>query len=138
MACSFLADTMTSARGLVIDVDRRDACKSIAKLASMVEQVTGISISVAEKQPSTIDEESSVNRSQAQTSSDKNGEESAAAAADAAMFKCRVWHAALLDIGLSSECDRSSSEYYERYPEQDPGTMALAGWFHARFAVDCL
>ncbi|KAJ1998434.1 hypothetical protein H4R26_005460, partial [Coemansia thaxteri] len=138
MACSFLADTMTSARGLVIDVDRRDACKSIAKLASMVEQVTGISISVAEKQPSTIDEESSVNRSQAQTSSDKNGEESAAAAADAATFKCRVWHAALLDVGLSSECDRSPSEYYERYPEQDPGTMALAGWFHARFAVDRL
>ncbi|KAJ1669574.1 hypothetical protein GGF38_002156, partial [Coemansia sp. RSA 25] len=124
MCCSFLTDTSIGARGLVVDTEQQTARKSMLDLVGIVGRVpsTGSSRTIAEGDRAKPE--------------DGGGHESTPLAASSSDLDWREWQSNLANIGISPEGARQPSEYYELYPELVPGTVALAGWFHARFALD--
>ncbi|KAJ2581979.1 hypothetical protein GGH95_001787, partial [Coemansia sp. RSA 1836] len=124
MCCSFLTDTSIGARGLVVDTEQQTARKSMLDLVGIVGRVssTGSSRTIAEGDRAKPE--------------DGGDHESTPLAASSSDLDWREWQSNLANIGISPEGARQPSEYYELYPELVPGTVALAGWFHARFALD--
>ncbi|KAJ2814808.1 hypothetical protein FBU31_007157, partial [Coemansia sp. 'formosensis'] len=114
LCCAFLADSLTGARGLAGDAEQQDARRSIRELAAVVSQVPGPASDSAAPDHVVVVE----------------------AGEAVAEPEWREWRRSLGGIGVAPEGARLPSEYYELYPELEPGAMALEGWFHARYAVD--
>ncbi|KAJ2063864.1 translation machinery-associated protein 20, partial [Coemansia sp. S2] len=126
MCCSFLADTLTGARGLVVDAEQQDTRKSILELVSIVGQ---ISVAGSDGTIASNDEHG--------RSGDGEDVSAATEASDrGSELEWREWQRNLASIGIAPEGARQPSEYYELHQEQEPRTVALEGWFHARYALD--
>ncbi|KAJ2747352.1 hypothetical protein GGI20_000603 [Coemansia sp. BCRC 34301] len=126
MCSSFLADTLSGSRGLVFDAEQQDACKSMLELAGIVGRLPGTGLSSAFAGDDLIC---------LGGSSDREG---ARLATSSAELDWRDWQSNLANIGIAQDGARSPPEYYELYPELEPGAVVLAGWFHARYALDRL
>ncbi|KAJ2866608.1 hypothetical protein GGH94_001415 [Coemansia aciculifera] len=126
MCCSFLADTLTGARGLVVDAEQQDTRKSILELVGIVGQVSD-----AGSNGAVI-----VNDEQRRSGDGEDVSVAAEASNRDAEIEWREWRRNLASIGIAPEGARQPSEYFELYQEQEPRTMALEGWFHARYALD--
>ncbi|KAJ2347970.1 hypothetical protein GGH91_001599, partial [Coemansia sp. RSA 2671] len=127
MCCSFLADSLTGAHGLVVDAEQQDTRKSIVDLTAIIHRVSGDGFRGA-----------IVRAAEPSRSGSGRGVSTAAATASSQNIELEwhEWRRNLASIGIAPEGGRQPSEYFEQHSELEPGAMALEGWFYARYALD--